>query len=329
MFSFVVIATGFSCALSWGVGRVVTDRWAALQYLYWIPTPIAIVVSVVCALALQKSRWSSCRKALWGFALVQMTIFGIQDIGIWRGETPRASTSATSIRIAHINANWPGEKSREIAVGLAAALKAHAAQAHAAQAHAANGGPEVIFISEFGGMLSAESAAQYCPQDSTTVSVGRFGVVSRIPIIELTLLYDASKMTAALVRFAAWKGNGPWGCLLVDVPSDPALSRVALLATLRGHLNATLAQQPDLVVGDFNTTRGSASVEAFAPSMRDAFVIAGRGYGATFPRFLPFWHIDLMLHGSRVSAVRYELIDPGAGKHLLQFAEVFVEAAAQ
>jgi hypothetical protein len=98
-------------------------------------------------------------------------------------------------------------------------------------------------------------------------------------------------------------------------------------------------------MGDFNIVRGSASLEVLAPGMRDAFEEAGWGRGASWRQARPVgpgaswtertkarvtqtllpladWHIDLTLVGAWWRAGRYRLVDPGAGPHWVQVADL-------
>lgn len=79
---------------------------------------------------------------------------------------------------------------------------------------------------------------------------------------------------------------------------------------------------PDLVLGDFNTPRGSRSLAQLSPSLRDACTEAGVGPLGTFPRKFPILHIDLALIGHRVQAVRYDTWDMGAAWHMAQVVEI-------
>lgn len=308
----VWILVGFILSSLWAIGRVMTDRISSIQSLYWIPTIIALAVTLICATVLTRSDWRRCRRALWLIACVQAIVFFAQDYAIARATPMGGAADDSMIRIAHINANWPGENSAAFARGLADAFRGIYGEK----------GPDVLFISEFGGMLGAQIADIYCASDTKGVSIGRFAVVSRLPIVEVIPLYDDAKSTAAFVRFAQWNGNPSWGALLVDVPSNPLIPRWKMLNELRLHLDALATPSPDIILGDFNTARGGASIQEFAPKMHDAFSQAGIGFGATYPRAAPLWHIDQMLLAPRVTAVRYEIIDTEIGKHRLQTATV-------
>lgn len=309
------VLAGFAEALLWAVGRTATDRLAVIQYLHWIPTIVALAMTVVCALALLASSWRRCRRVMWLIALAQASVFFAQDFG-FAGMQPLARKEPM-IRIAHINPNWPGAESPVIAQHIATALS---------EAFGASG-PDVIFFSEVGTLLTPEVVRLYCPKDAVAYTVGRFGIVSRLPIVELTPLYDDSKSTAAIVRFGASQGDPSWTALVVDVPSNPQLPRFALWEELRARLDGLTDAPIDMVVGDFNTARGAASLHAFAPNMREAFAVAGVGYGASFPREFPLWHIDQMLINPRIEVVRYQVINTGYGKHCMQTAVIRIGQA--
>ncbi len=308
---FLIVAV-FTLSLAWGIGRAMTDRISSIQFLHWIPTIVVLVITVLGASALSCSKWRRCRRLLWMIACVQAVVFIAQDYGIARARSIIADDERSLIRIAHINVNWPGENAQEIARGLSNSF----GDMYGEQ------GPDVLFISEYGGVLAASIAPMYCAPDTTAVSIGRFAVVGRVPIVEVFPLCDDRKSTAVFVRFAPWNGNPSWAAILVDVPSDPAISRVKVLGELRAHLDALSAPSPDLIVGDFNTARGGESIRAFAPKMHDAFSQAGVGFGATFPRAFPLWHIDQMLLATRVTVLRYEIVDTGIGKHRMQTAVI-------
>lgn len=155
---------------------------------------------------------------------------------------------------------------------------------------------------------------------------------------------------------------------VVDLPSDPGLSREKVMAGARRAVEAwrQLAQEttkggwwrpvgepvavpePDIVIGDFNTPRGSASLQELAPGMRDAYEEAGWGRARSWRQvraagpgtpggpvvgravnrvtrlLLPLadWHIDLTLLGERWKATRYRLVRPSSGAHDVQVVDL-------
>ncbi|GIW74081.1 MAG: hypothetical protein KatS3mg103_0603 [Phycisphaerales bacterium] len=136
-----------------------------------------------------------------------------------------------------------------------------------------------------------------------------------------------------------------WGW---DWPSDPSLPRIAMVepslkALARSvHVRFTPTAagpmrrrqqagfpRPDLVVGDFNTGRGSAAVARLLPGMRSAHAQAGIGPDYTWPRLLYLGQHDrrtrpaigldqAMLRPGVWRATAYRVLDLGVGTHLAQ-----------
>lgn len=134
---------------------------------------------------------------------------------------------------------------------------------------------------------------------------------------------------------------------LIDMPSDLSLSRdessrqarAAMLATpprlwkmrddhrTRERVSSTpelleRLKRPDVIAGDFNAPRGSASLRHVTMGARNAFDQAGEGYCATFPRERSLWHLDQVFVGATMKAVRYAVIDAPSGSHRPQLADV-------
>ena len=138
----------------------------------------------------------------------------------------------------------------------------------------------------------------------------------------------------------------------VDLPSDPAAWKMDEMRDARTAIdnwkgngwnmgrhvweqyqseNASFPN-PDLVIGDFNTPRGSASLDLIAPGYTDAFTQAGFGRarsfhiktGTGFQRVLdPLidLHIDLALLAPHHRVRGYTLLDPGELNHSPQVVD--------
>jgi hypothetical protein len=140
---------------------------------------------------------------------------------------------------------------------------------------------------------------------------------------------------------------------LVDLPSEPTLWRMTSMRAANRAINGWSGMyrvsngtggwdainsdepfpEPDLVIGDFNTLRGSATLKELAPSMKDAFAQAGHGRANTWtprirnkylrqPMKLAEWHIDLSLIGHRWRAVDYRLVRRPVGTHDMQVVDL-------
>jgi len=310
-------------AILWGTGRVLTDTVASAQQLHWIPTVAALAMtSLALGFLLIGARGDSLRRwrnALWIIACLQGSVLLLQD---WRPlsrplAAPAGADSAAPIRVSHVNANWPSAKSVDRARAYAQCMRDAWGES----------GADVLFISETGSLLSVEAQSALVAADCSVLFVGRFGVVSRVPVVRAMPLMDDGKIAASLVEFGPWRGNAPFAALLVDLPSDPALSRRDVLARMSASLRDRISEEPDFVVGDLNVARGSGSVASVWPRHREAFAEQGRGWGATYPRHFPLWHIDLMLIGERVRLLDYSVRDAGAGNHSMQCAAMLVAGA--
>jgi endonuclease/exonuclease/phosphatase family metal-dependent hydrolase len=147
-------------------------------------------------------------------------------------------------------------------------------------------------------------------------------VLTRLPIVALRPLVAVDDLRAALLVVEAEGFGRPLVILLVDMPSEPMLPRMELALRLARLLRDADAPAPDLVVGDLNITRGSASLGALFSDLRHAYDEAGHGYGASFHRRFPLYHIDHMLLGPTIHASRYDLIDTGVGRHRVQMVHL-------
>ncbi|MCE7975253.1 MAG: hypothetical protein DYG92_13165 [Leptolyngbya sp. PLA1] len=120
----------------------------------------------------------------------------------------------------------------------------------------------------------------------------------------------------------------------VDLPSDPFTHRrevvrqaLASIHTFRGPVQHRKPDgtdnpgepapfpDPDMIVGDFNTPRGSGALREWGSAMRNAYDDAGIGPAGTFPARWGILHIDHQLLGPHVRAVGYDVIDLGGGRH--------------
>lgn len=126
----------------------------------------------------------------------------------------------------------------------------------------------------------------------------------------------------------------------VDLPSDPSIFRQQMMQDAADAIEAWDGRgwrmgehvweqqttdgkfpEPDLIIGDFNTPRGSDSIARLtpnSPNMTDAFEQSGFGRGRSWvprvnnaiarqPIKLADWHIDLALVGGGWKTMRYRL----------------------
>lgn len=282
-------------AAAWGVGQVASDRWWWSQWLFWIPA----AVPLACALAAAAVARSPA--ALRAIACAAVVLTGAATLRwlswgrLW-GDAPSTEPSPSTLRIVHLNPRWPGD-----ATELGAAVMAQPA--------------EVYAISEAGALLRAPAVRAAADSGAVTIQVGRFAVISRCPVIEARAVYDDGSIAASWIRFGPTGRLPAWSMLMVDAPRRLRVSRSEIFATLRAALEGMSMAQPDVVIGDMNTTPGSVAVRESWPELVDACAESGCGVRGTFPRELPLWAIDRCLVTPRWRADAWSSWDPGLGAH--------------
>ena len=116
--------------------------------------------------------------------------------------------------------------------------------------------------------------------------------------------------------FARWtSAEGPLLFLLIDLKSRPLFYRGETLDLVRERMTAL---QPDLVVGDFNTSRRSSVLSDLPPGYEHAYEAAGAGWSYTWHDAWPVWDIDQCILGPRIEPIRYDIVPTGVGDHRLQ-----------
>jgi len=187
----------------------------------------------------------------------------------------------------------------------------------------------------------------------------RTGMVSiHTPTPEETLRPGGQRGWVMFAEFELAQGDSkakPFVVWFVDMPSEPMLWRQELMAKARHAVDNWNGQswvmgrhvwelietngsfpEPDLIIGDFNTVRGSDSLDHLAPDMTDAFSAVGYGRGGSWmprvsnrfvrqPIKLADWHIDLALVGEGWTPTRYRIEDVsewGSTEHRMQFLDL-------
>ena len=317
---------GVALALLWLVGRLVTDRSYVTQYVWWVPTLwMAAAVAAVGLLGLVaglRARGGGWRvKALAAAACMTAWMLAAE----WRLVMP-ADTSTPAWSALSWNATDAGEdtiRARlvELSPDLAAVVNAPWG------ANFRDLLPEFPVVIHSGAFLMASkhSVARWATADLL------------IPAMEHGVPYGGRAMFAEVVVAGA-----PRVVWVVDMPSDPRLSRKAMVVAARARLEQWTGPVyvrhdsgwrseplttpgfplPDVVMGDFNSPRGSASAAMLAAGLTDAFTQAGHGDPASWPRERPWWALDQVFLRPPLSAVRYDSIDPGEGDHRLVVVRV-------
>jgi hypothetical protein len=346
----------FLVALVYVIAVGVSDSYVWSQYLFWVPAEawaLAIVALAMLAAVLvrgpSRRRWARVGP-LAVAALVVLHLLWSH----WR--LPNAvlrSPGPTALRVYHWNATEATDASLQDFLRACDPFGLERT------------GPAVVVLAnpplrldwaEIARMLTDERIAQRDLARHVRRG-GRFVVISGSSIIDagwtgLDLRGRTSEPdlidngTAIFVTLEL--DGGPttvWGW---DWPSEPkrsrmgfvAPSREALAASTRVTFSPTAAgpmqrsersgfPPPHVVVGDFNTARGSAAIARLLPGLESAHAQAGIGPDYGWPRFLrldgvdrsavPFLGLDQSFVDAKAwRATAYRMIDTGQGTHRAQ-----------
>jgi len=316
---FVLKLCSFLAALviaAWFVGRIFSDRYGWSQWLLWIPTPVALLMAVIGTLAAFRSTAKPPRRRnriiRWGLIAISIFIdFATIEHRLLR-PAPSIARSANRIHLVHWNITLQPYTHVEQLVSELVSLDG-----------------DITVTTNPGFAPWEKPVVDALGNGIAPVSVGPLAVISRFPIRTIRPLVAANQMFVVLVEIDATARIGrPLIVYMVDMPSNPKIPRYELARQVRRMLDdpanfgGALPPAPDIVIGDFNITRGSASLRMMFPTLRDAYDEAGHGYGASFHRLFPLYHIDHVLMGPDMRALRYDLVDPHLTRHDAQIAEV-------
>jgi len=345
---------------AWLIGRLFSDSWHWSQYLYWLPT-YTVLAGALALLAVSGllARWCrrkggapsavAAKSRRFGLAAC-LGVFAFLLLWEWRVHRfildagPPRSSAAQPVRVLAWNpavAVVPDFTGTVLAPG--------------ADVVAITNAP---WQTDWTGVREA-MAPSYAARFDRFRVVSRFpilrwggtglavqGAKRRVMKWEGGGVISIDKGSAMFVELAV--PRLPGGVLtiwMIDMPSDPELFRgrtmreaAAMIRSFRGPIYERNAEglddqvpiapgqegfpAPDLIVGDFNTPRGSRSMRAIAGGAVHAFDQSGRGPAATWPDRWPILAIDQAFVGSSVRASRYDIVHLGAGAHRAQIIEL-------
>jgi len=303
------------CAIAalaaWLIGCVLTDRTEWSQWLWWIPSAAAVAAGLVLTLAgvpFTKRLHPVVRSAVRLSPLVLASIwFTAVDHRLMHAppENPEG------LSILHWTIGVPMRDG-----GAAAARRIIELD------------PDLAILTDGSTAATHPDILAWLGDNRRPRRTGPFTVLTKRPVRQLrTLARGDGIAVSLLVLEAAETGADPLTILLIDLPSDPTLSRRDVTARLMQFLEESQAPHADLIIGDWNLTRGSWSMRRVFPDARHAFDEAGVGLGASFPERWAFLHIDHMLLRGSVRCTHYALKRAPVGRHRIQLGR-FIRPAA-
>lgn len=299
--------------VAWLTGQIVTDRYAWSQWLFWLPTPVALVSTIIGMIAVIGRRPARRRRLriAWLIACVGTgTYAAVVEHALHR---PRAAdtTALAGLEVMHWNMMQPD---------LSDPQPFRDAVLH--------DDADVLILTDAWAVRSSQEVRRQIEGQGRIIAThGPFTIITdrAIRTVHWRMARDQSYAIRLTLDADDILGR-PLHILLIDLPSDPRIARAELAADVRAALDARPDVETDLIVGDFNTTRGGFALQHMFPDVRHAFDDAGRGYVATYPRAVPLYHIDHVLLGSAIRCTQYVIDDPGISRHRIQ--RVWIEPRA-
>jgi hypothetical protein len=338
----------------WALGRIFTDRFYATQFLFWIPTPVVLAVGVALLAASRLSaphrdaprRPRSIARAVAALALFAALVHAVIEARLF-APAPDSPVTDRTLRVVYWNPSW----------GTTPGLAEEVRRADA-DVFVIGDQPTDVPWERVRDAMGGSRSALWALNSVILARhpIIRWGATS----LEIDGAWEQRRTNPdGTLRLTRQRGRAIWVELdtteafgrdlifwVIDMPSDPFLSRAysgrqadravrdwrgpAYRRSRAGPYVPDLDAHhgfpaPDLIVGDFNTHRGAASLAELTRGTRPAFNLAGRGLLGTFPRQLPLWHLDQAFAAPSVRVLSYRLRNPGEGRHWMQI--IHLEAA--
>lgn len=308
----VAIGASFVLTLGWGVGRVVGDRGLLSGLLFYIPTPVMLLIWMAWALGSwrggeaggrHRSVRGRYRHALALVASALVSFFAVELLSRemhWRigpsGESRLESRAAggASLVLVHWNVfrNY-----------LPWSAKIERLRAAEAQVYVLNEVPRQVSRGNWALRLGPNM--DYALADSMVVACQGRVLAHRFEHHRgLSILEADCRVEGRRLRVMA-----------VDMPADPAVVRGPLLE----RLVATMEERrPDLVAGDLNAPRRSLRLRHLPEGYVHAYEAVGSGWPFTWPMPWPVLAIDQCMVGPRIRPDQHRYVSTPASDHRLQ-----------
>lgn len=281
----------------WLIGQLVQDRtrWSAL--CFYVPTLLITVglVALACLAGVCAGRRGALVIATLALGPLAWLV-GIENR--WSSEKP--TEGGRRFHLLHWNV-WHGTHGSGGWLGVRDTIKSLPA--------------DICILSESPGDDSLAQLTQEAPKLRNVVRFSDLAVLAD-GRLNLQEQFQRERARAGLVE---WRNSETSLTLLVvDLPSSIQIERDPLLRWVRDLMDR---HQPDIVVGDFNAPRRSASLNDLPAGFSHAYDRAGSGWSYTWPAWVPLWAIDQCIIGKRIVPHTYELLSNEHSDHRMQLFE--------
>ena len=297
------IATVFAlcCTGVWILGEILSDRWTWSQWIAWIPT-LALLIVVVCATSVAIISNSKLQSFLLSVTACSLFIwFSTVENHFFTTNNKTGDLRIVSWTMSHSKKNVSYE-SAETLIELDGDLT----------------------LLTHGWYVRGEPIVkEWLGSTGRRVINGPFTLLTKLKPLNVQTLVASDGIFISMFEIDATPMLGRSIVLwAVDFPSSFQVPKMEIAERARRLLETIDVPLPDIVIGDFNMTRNSASIKTLFPTLHDASDDGGFGWIASYPMAFPLYHIDHVLLEDSLMAQSYHLINPHIGRHRVQITEI-------
>jgi len=299
----------FACVLlfitaSWFIGIVATDRWVWSQWLAWIPTQVVMLLLII---SLTVVIIAKAKKLGIILTLVLSSVtywFVFEENKFFSKATAGNGLRIVGWTMSH-SKKRVSKESAEIIISLDG---------------------DITLLTHGWYVRSESSVRKWLGVGNRPVSNGPFTILTTLRVIEVQTLIasDGIYISMFIIDTSETLGK-PLILWAIDLPSDLDISRIKTATKVQRLLATLNTPTPDVVIGDFNMTKGSYSIETMFPELLDASDEGGSGLLASFPMEYPLYHIDHTLIREDLHCSAFSFINPQIGRHRVQIVELRTE----
>ena len=281
------------CVATWVIGLCGSDRWMLTQWASWLPAILLLPIGLV-LLLYSRSRYG---RITWSMVALAGTGWWFVIDQPWRpGGSPPDGLSLVQWTMSH------DKSDRNAHADVIVELDA-----------------DITVLTHGYGVRGTEIVRDWLGPDIKPYKYGYFTVLTRLPVRRLQRIAASDDIHLQGIEIDTTEQLGrPLRIIAVDLPSNPLRSRMDIAQTARRWMAKRSTGEVDIALGDFNMRRNSAALQLLFPQLEHAWSLAGAGWGPTFPRLMPIYHIDHILVADWLMVQRDETVDPGLGRHRLQ-----------
>lgn len=301
LFARITTTIAISIVELWILGEFLSDQWSWSQWITWIPT-LAVLIVVVCAISIafiSKSKLqtillsvTACTLFIW-FSTVENHLFTTND--------KKGDLRIVSWTMSHSKKSSSFE-SAELLIDLDG---------------------DLTLLSHGWYVRGEPIVKDWLGSGGRKVTNGPFTLLTKQKVLNVQTLVASDGIFVSMFEIDTTPTLGkPIILWAVDLPSSFRDSKMEIAKRAKRLLYTQQVAPPDIVIGDFNMTRNSASIKTIFPDLHDASDQGGVGWLASYPMSFPLYHIDHVLLADSLYASSYRLINPRIGRHRVQITEL-------